>query len=239
MLKHQERPTASQLSFVTTLLNSWYCCGAANGEILINALKYHPFLCHCFEQPIQDFEDQTLEMHTLKVINNFLTQFGGKQSFFERDKDFLLLLALHDIGKPGAFAAGDRNLQGLKSLQIIDQIKTIFPVSSAILEKIKIIINGDIIGCYLNPFYAESLERTVAKYRKTCLNLRTDHSLFWQTLVIYYQCDAFAYLNLRRKIFVFGADGQAEWDATQTRLLFKPELEKMFLKLESTCLKAI
>ena len=88
MLKHQERPTASQLSFVTTLLNSWYCCGAANGEILINALKYHPFLCHCFEQPIQDFEDQTLEMHTLKVIRNFLTRICGKQSFFERDKGF-------------------------------------------------------------------------------------------------------------------------------------------------------
>jgi len=232
MLRHQEQPVARQLSFVTTLLNNWYCHGPANGEALINVLKYDPLLCKCFEQSIQDFENQSLEAHTLRVIDNFLTRFNGKQSFFECNKDFLLLLALHDIGKPAAFAAGDRNLQGPKSLEIIDQLTAIFPVSSTVLNKIKIIINGDIIGSYLNPFYAESLERTISKYRKTCFNLRMPHRLFWPALVTYYQCDASAYRNLRNKVFVFRADGHAEYDSTGTRLLFQPEQEKMFLKLE-------
>jgi len=237
MVRHQQQLIASQFSFVATLLKCWYCRGPVNGDALINALKYDPVLCKCFEQPIQDFENQTLEAHTLRVIDNFLTRFGGKQSFFECNKDFLLLLALHDIGKPAAFAAGDRNLQGLKSLDIIDQLAVVFPVSPTVLNKIKIIINGDIIGYYLNPFYAESLEKTVNNYRKMCFNLRTTHRLFWQTLVTYYQCDASAYQNLRRKIFVFRSDGQAEWDPTGTRLLFKPEQEKMFIRLESACSK--
>ena len=237
MLRHQEQPIASQFSFVTTLLKCWYCRGQANGEALINALKYDPVLCKCFEQPIQDFENQTLEAHTLRVIDNFLTRFGGKQSFFECNKDFLLLLALHDIGKPAAFAAGDRNLQGLKSLDIIDQRAAVFPVSPTVLNRIKIMINEDIIGYYLNPFYAESLHKTVNSYRKICFNLRTTHRLFWQTLVTYYQCDASAYRNLREKVFVFRSDGQPEWDSTGTRLLFKPQQEKMFLELEKAVSK--
>jgi len=237
MLRHQEQPIASQFSFVTTLLKCWYCRGPVNGEALINALKYDPVLCKCFEQPIQDFENQTLEAHTLRVIDNFLTRFGGKQSFFECNKDFLLLLALHDIGKPAAFAAGDRNLQGLKSLDIIDQRAAVFPVSPTVLNRIKIMINEDIIGYYLNPFYAESLHKTVNSYRKICFNLRTTHRLFWQTLVTYYQCDASAYRNLREKVFVFRSDGQPEWDSTGTRLLFKPQQEKMFLELEKAVSK--
>ena len=233
----QPEVKTSHNGFVKTLLKNWYCCGMIDGRVLINALKYDSVLRSCYEQPIQDLENQTLEIHTIKVIDNFLVRFKGRQSLFTNTKDFILFLALHDIGKPDAFAAGDRNLQGHKSLKIIDRASEIFPVSAEVLDRIKIMINEDIIGYYLNPFYAESLHKTVNSYRKICFNLRTTHRLFWQTLVTYYQCDASAYRNLREKVFVFRSDGQPEWDSTGTRLLFKPQQEKMFLELEKAVSK--
>jgi len=232
----QPEVKTSHNGFVKTLLKNWYCCGMIDGRVLINALKYDSVLRSCYEQPIQDLENQTLEIHTIKVIDNFLVRFKGRQSLFTNTKDFILFLALHDIGKPDAFAAGDRNLQGHKSLKIIDRASEIFPVSAEVLDRIKIMINEDIIGCYLNPFYAETLEKTVAMFKKTCNLLGMKQIDFWQTLVTYYQCDASSYQNLRERLFIIDECGRLLWNDDRSRLLFKAEQENMFLNLEVNCI---
>lgn len=218
--------------YVRVALNKWFESSDNSPEGLIKILKTHPELLYWYEQSVEGPDGLTLEQHTLAVMNNYLNYFLSKQSVLSDDKTFLLFLALHDIGKPQAIVMGDKIFQHEQSIKIIDQLRPMLPVEKETIEKIEFLIDGDIIGKYLNPKFSVSKEESLSEINKLAQKLNITVNELWHSLIIYYQCDAAGYSFLRKRLFVEANESTLLMTESNTRLLFNSNLEIKFEELE-------
>lgn len=216
------------VKFVYAGLNEWFQSQDADITGLFEALKVHPELSYWFGMPVGGPDGLSLQQHTISVIDNYLGHFEGKQRLFSNEKEYLLCLALHDLGKPGAVAEGNRNLQHTKTLEIISRLREIFPVSDNSMHKMYAIINADPIGKYLNPATNQSIENTLADILDMGKKIGVDFGDFLSTLIMYFQCDAAGYNSLRNRLFLKNGEVGLRMNENRMRLIFSEEYEAKF-----------
>lgn len=154
----------------------------------ISILETHPLLYRIYSKSVGVWEGYDLRNHTLMVLMEYLKHFSLRNLPEQIEKEpFLLILALHDVGKPIAVEKGDRNLQHYYTCKLIEQLNEDLPYN---LENLISLIDGDPIGRY---FCGQSLEKTLREIKD--MAKRSDLSLehFFSLLVIYYQVDAGSY----------------------------------------------
>lgn len=193
---------AFDATFVAQGLAQWFASGQLNVQVLLDALKAHPELKCYFDMPVGGPDGLSLEEHTLAVMNNYLEYFAGTQKLFSTEKEYLLCLALHDIGKPLALELGNRHLQHGKTLDILTRLHSILPISADTLDRMQVLINSDPIGKYLNSSVEFSIDEAITEIRTMHGKLAVPEHDFLQTLICYYQCDAAGYGSLRDRLFL-------------------------------------
>jgi hypothetical protein len=223
-------------SFVKTAISDWFNSEDSSGKGIISALRQHPELSYWFDEPIPGSDNLTLETHTLAVIDNF-KKFFKTQNLFENDKIYLLCLALHDIGKPSAILAGDKNNQHHHTLLILDQIKDLLPIDANSFLKMTTLIDGDPIGKYLDTRYNSPISEACKTIHEMAAMLNMKGEDFWELLTVYYQCDAAGYNFLQKRLFLTNDDDSIEFHEDGTRLLFKNGYEEKFMALEDLILR--
>lgn len=189
-------------SFCRQALTQWFSSAEPDIHGLLTALKAHPELKYYYSLPVGGPDGLSLEQHTLAVISNYQEYFVGTQKLFATEKEYLLCLALHDVGKPSAVVAGDRHLQHGKTLEILGRLREVLSVSDDTLHRMKVLINADPIGKYLNPSSGLSINEAIAEIRAMHHDLALPENDFFRTLIGYYQCDAAGYNSLRNKLFL-------------------------------------
>jgi len=199
---------------------------------LIKILKQHPVINYLYNQDVGGLDELTLEAHSLAVINNYLTYFKGTQDIFPRKNEFILFLALHDIGKPAAIQLGSRRLQHKESIRILNDLENMFPISLESFNKIKTFIDGDPLGEHLNSLTNIGQQETRDAINKMSEKLGEPIEKIFKNLTIYYQCDAAGYDYLRNKLFLTDDHNQLKIDESESKLLFKDELESKFGQLK-------
>lgn len=224
---------AFDTSFVKEELLKWFESENTDVNILLQILRNHPEPAYWFKQPIGGPDRMSLEEHTLAVAENYLKYFKGRQKLFANEKEYLLSIMLHDIGKPAAVSERNSNLQHKKTLEIIDRLKEILPVSQKSIVDMKILINGDPVGKYMNPSKAFTLEESIAQILKMSQKLSIPFLDFLETLKIYYQSDAAGYQSLIVKLFVV-EDSELKMTEDGSRLLFQDPFEEKFALLYET-----
>lgn len=222
-------------SFVKTAISDWFNSEDSSGKGIISALRQHPELSYWFDEPIPGSDNLTLETHTLAVIDNF-KKFFKTQNLFENDKIYLLCLALHDIGKPLAILAGDKNNQHHHTLLILDQIKDLLPIDANSFLKMTTLIDGDPIGKYLDTRYNSPINEACKTIHEMAAMLNMKDEDFWELITVYYQCDAAGYNFLQKRLFLTNDDDSIEFHEDGTRLLFKNGYEEKFMALEDLIL---
>ncbi|WP_316795332.1 DarT ssDNA thymidine ADP-ribosyltransferase family protein [Pedobacter agri] len=221
-------------NFIKFALERWAASSEPEIEQLFTTLKLHPELDYCFNQPIGGPDSLNLEQHTRDVIANYLGYFSGKQKFFPSEKEYLLCLALHDIGKPRAVSEGDRHQQHRITLEMLDRLKDILPMSEKIYQRMEILIDSDPIGKYLNPKTSLPVGECILQISALASKLEMSIADFMAGLVIYYQCDAAGYQSLRKSLFLPDKDGKLESSSYGSRLLFSENAERNFKLLAET-----
>lgn len=220
-------------SWIYNELGSWLVL-PTDVDKLMSILKQHPELNYWFAQPIGGPDGLTLEQHTIAVMENYQQYFPAKQNLFTSEQEYLLCLALHDIGKPVAIGLGDKNLQHKETLRILDAIAEMLPVASNTLAKMKSLINGDPIGAFMNPATSNDVSTTSALLKGMAAGFDMDVLQFLQEITIYYQCDAGGYPSLKSKLFASDGDtNKLEFSKDGKRLKFRDSFESKFVKLES------
>lgn len=214
-------------SFVKEELLKWFESEDTEVKVLLEILKNHPEPAYWFNQPIGGPDGMSLEEHTLAVAENYLKYFKGRQKLFANEKEYLLSIMLHDIGKPAAVSEKNSDLQHEKTLEIIDRLEEVFPISHKSIADMKILINGDPVGKYMNPLKAFTLEESIAQILKMSEKLSIPFQDFVETLKIYYQSDAAGYQSLIEKLFVV-EDSGFKMTGDGSRLLFKDPFEEKF-----------
>ena len=195
----------------------------------ISILEKHPALHKLYDKPVGVWEGYSLRSHTVMVMNQYLNYFISHNlpHFIKKDV-FLLLLALHDVGKPKAVEKGNKDLQHHYSRQIIDEIKKNLSFN---IEEFISLIDGDPIGRY---FCGESLAETKKQILEMTKKSPLSISDFFHNLCIYYQVDAGSYTKIaggvasEEKIF----RKNFEFNKAKKRLWFSKKYEKLFNELE-------
>lgn len=222
------------ISWIKSGLKSWMENETKNIEVLLSILKQHPVLAYLYAQKVGGPDGLTLEQHTIAVLENYLNYFSCKQKLFSTEHEYLICLALHDIGKPVAIELGNKDLQHQETLKVIDSIMPILPYSEDSLEVAKKIIDGDPLGHYLNPYKSNNLTTTIQLLKEMAQSLNLELTEFFPYITIFYQCDAAGYQSLRDRIFLSDeVTGELVFDNAKERLLFKGEVDSNFAKLES------
>ncbi|MCT2561860.1 DUF4433 domain-containing protein [Chryseobacterium herbae] len=222
------------ISFVKVALEQWISSSDNDIDGLFIALKFHPEFFYWFGQPVGGPDNLTLEDHTRAVISIYLRYFAGKQKLFATEKEYLLCLALHDIGKPAAVSEGDRKQQHIKTLEIIKRQRDILPYSDESLSVMKTIIDADPIGQFLNTSENFTLGEAVTEGYKMKDQLEISGEDFIESLTIYYQCDAAGYPSLQKRLFLLDEDGSLAMLSGGQRLSFNEEYEQKFVEFLET-----
>ncbi|MFP3591337.1 DarT ssDNA thymidine ADP-ribosyltransferase family protein [Chryseobacterium sp. SIMBA_038] len=219
------------LTFSRAALDNWMNSPDVDVDGLFSSLKLQPEFSYWFGRSIGGPDDLNLEQHTREVISNYLCYFSGKQTFFPTEKEYLLCLALHDIGKPVAVEEKNRKLQHKKSLEILDRNKEILPLSERSFEIMKIVIDADPIGKFLNTNEEFFTADACAEINAMGVKLEVPLSEFVQSLFIYYQCDAAGYQSLKKRLFLYGEDELLTLNSDSSLLSFNDEYEQKFKSL--------
>jgi hypothetical protein len=197
---------------------------------MLNVLDSHPQLTGVYSRVVGKEEKFTLKRHTSTVISQYMNYFFIRNLPIVVPKDFfLLLLALHDLGKPLAIDQGDRNLQHTFTCRLINNIKEHLPFD---VQNILALINGDPLGRY---FIGVELRKAIIEIRdmvkKSSLSLKD----FFHLLIIFYQVDAGSYAIEEGENSVFSAIFRKDFPfyEEKQRLWFSPNHEKLFNRLEN------
>lgn len=222
------------LSFAKRGLEEWIGSQDVDIDGLFQALKLQPEFSYWFGREVGGPDGLSLEQHTRKVISNYLHYFAGKQGFFPSEKEYLLCLALHDIGKPSAVAEGNKKLQHVKTLEILERNKDILPISQESYEIMVTVIDADPIGNFMNIAEEYTLKDACEEVLQMQEKLAIPLGDFIMSLTIYYQCDAAGYTSLQKRLFLLGEDGSLTISEDGSRLLFNAEYEQKFIELFET-----
>lgn len=212
-----------------------FLLGNITVEGLFQIVESHPIIKHWYAEPLGGPDALNLAQHTDLVIKNYLKYFQHQQ-FALTHAEWLIMLALHDIGKPQAVAEENKERQHLHTIRIFEELHDVLPLDEARISLLKSLINGDPIGKYLNPSHNVGLEETVDKIHEKSTETGMNITELWFILVAYYQCDAGGYPSLQKRLFEYSSDKELTLSTDKRRLKFSPEYEKKFLDLENKVL---
>lgn len=214
-------------------LNLFLSSSKTTGGDLLILLKKHYILKFWFSQPVGGSDNFNLEEHTALVLKNYETYYSKNRNLFS-DSQFKVFLAFHDIGKPKAFLENMKFKQHEYSINIINSLSSELNMPNDLCKKIKVIIDGDPIGRYLDKRYNISINASLEIAYSMANKLNLSIQEIWENLIVYYQCDAAGYYSLRNKIFLTDFNDQLIYSNEKQRLLFKEEEELKISILEKT-----
>jgi len=198
---------------------------------LINALAADDEVKQLFASKFQDTaRGYTLQKHTELVLNRFMEYFSGRHWSEVFDQElFLIMLILHDIGKP----KGASVVQHIKTKDVIMRLyrENKLPFTEYQLNIILSVINGDPIGDYMREHgiaLGDSLHQIRAIRDETGLSLREVFNI----LTAYYQSDSSSY-DFLSPLYIQTNGGHFEVDSAKQRLKFSIGYEDKFKELEN------
>jgi hypothetical protein len=197
----------------------------------ISILENHPLLRGIYSESVGLWEGYSLRRHTLMVLKQYMKYFAVR-NLPQTDKEpFLIVLALHDIGKPFAVSKGDKGLQHFFTKQIVNQISDHLPFD---IKNYISLIDGDPIGEF---FKGKDLKESVEQIKKMANETSFSKELFFQLLTTYYQTDAGSYTkDAGGEVSLEFLFNNFEFNDQQKRLWFSPFYENIFKQLETSFL---
>lgn len=179
-------------------------------EHLLDELSLHLEFESCLKQNVGVAVPFTLRTHTLLVMECYEKYFANLPSVVGQERAwFRLFLALHDIGKPSAIEAGDKDWQHRFTVDVLLRTRAFYPVSQTEFDDWIALVNGDPLGAYLKGL--RTAAETGALIRAMAGRSSCEFSVFCRKLIIYYQCDVSAYTH--RAKLMGALDGLFEWDS--------------------------
>lgn len=179
----------------------------------------------------------TLYEHTLKVLNEFDKYFNDwKYKEVLSKEKFKVFLAIHDIGKPKAFAEGNKENQHLYSLNIFNDIKENLQLTDDEQNIYAALLTDDPLGKY---FQAKlSLSETVKLVQDIAAKINVDINNYFNLLTVYYQVDTGSYTRdadghyFLEHLFKY-QENRKIINESENRLMFSDSYELKYLILKS------
>jgi hypothetical protein len=214
-------------------------CPSPAGADLMAVVAEHPLVGMAFVGSLGGRDGLRLREHSLAVIGCYENWFEDRCPLLLRNAEFKLLLCLHDLGKPRAMAEGTPERQHEYTCALIDSISPDLGLAAGLARTITHIVGGDPIGRCLNSKHLLPVEEAAAQVLQLASALAVEPRMAWNTLLTYYQCDAFGYESLRRKVFLADNDGKTIFSDDKRRFLFGDSAEMdRFDLLERAVLQA-
>ena len=134
----------------------------------------------------------SIREHTIMVLSQFEKYYGNKELPAGVSKKLLsFVLAVHDLGKPRAIAAGNKDAQHEHTVGLVEPLMQRMGYSQDEVNIALALIDGDPLGNYLRDI--QSSPDTAQKIFKMAQKAGMKPEDFYQLLVVYYQCDAASY----------------------------------------------
>ena len=179
-------------------------------------------------------EGHTIKKHTLMVINQFEKYFKNKELPANLSPNFFrLILALHDIGKPQAIAAGDKRNQHIHTERMIKEFLSDMDFSEKEIKIATALISKDPIGKY---FKSGNLDRSKNEIIEMAQAAEINIEEFFNLLIIFYKCDASSYT--RDAGGIFSLDEIFNFNHQDRELDFSDDYLDKIYELEDEVLEA-
>jgi hypothetical protein len=187
-----------------------------------------------FEKQVRHY---TIEKHTFVVLQQFESYFA--KTFNDSICNinlFRFFLALHDIGKPIAFAKGDKAEQYKYTVEIIRNLKGKVPFTNYQIELTCTLAGDDPLGVYFQDKLG--ILHTADAIRKMAEHSGIAADRFFRLLTIYYQCDTASYtkdsggIPFLERLFLYRNERKV-FNPGKSRLEFSKKYDHKFGTLEA------
>ncbi|MBU6323685.1 MAG: hypothetical protein KGI41_03055 [Patescibacteria group bacterium] len=172
-------------------------------------------------------EGYTIREHTGMVLNQFLKYFGD--ALPEEDRKVMeTMLAIHDIGKPAAIAAGSKYDQHRYTTPIVRETLEGLGFGEKEVALATALVDGDPIGDFLK---GGSVSRAAERIVKSARESGRPLDGFYGLLKVFYQSDAGSYTEDaggKRSL-----DRLFSFDPEAGEMRFSPEVERRIRELDS------
>jgi hypothetical protein len=183
---------------------------SSNGKKIIAVLSQNPELSRLFKAGNQSAMDKTtIEKHTLAVLQLFNELFDGysaKYAFKTHPnirlyETFKFMIALHDIGKPLAYEAGNKNRQHEFTIPILIREMKRFGFTEEETRLATSIVDNDLVS----DFATQKTDAIKARagFVKAAAQARLPLMDYAPLRFLFFSCDAGAYNEVRTKIFTW------------------------------------
>lgn len=207
-----------------------------SSEKLISILKSLNNFDKVYQSQVRHY---TLEKHTLLVINEYKKYFSDIKLPISNSL-FMVLLGLHDIGKPKAFAEGNRHKQHIYTVELINSIRGLLPFSDSEIDLCIAIVKADPIGRFMQNQI--TVEHAKVEIENLCKQTSLELNEFFKLMSIYYQSDTASYtidaggLAFLERLYLY-QNKLKTFDKQNMRLKFSVSYENKYLELENALLK--
>ncbi|KXK08596.1 MAG: hypothetical protein UZ21_OP11001000586 [Microgenomates bacterium OLB22] len=174
------------------------------------------------------WEEYTLRRHTAMVLGQYHKYFRGKPLPHLDHPFFETVLALHDIGKPLAIAAGDKRMQHEYTVPMMGIILAQLDFPQNQIDIALAVVHGDTIGHYLKDGEPD-MKKYVTELEERATHAGLSVEDFLTLTAIFFQIDAGSYtedaggLKSLDALFSFHPD--------EGRMTFSPRIEEKMQKL--------
>ncbi|MDF2578328.1 MAG: hypothetical protein K0S74_1812 [Chlamydiales bacterium] len=202
-------------------------------QVIISELKKDPVIKTYYQFPAGVSEGYTIEEHTQRVLDVFF-QFYKDRGWPEEcpisPNEFLLFLALHDIGKgqankETALLADRKDLELKYTQEIIERVGKFLQIDNKKLDVFKALLAADTIGNYLKIHHHLSVEvtRAAEEITSSAKLANMDPIQFLELMILFHKVDSYSYPTL---FTLF------EHDSGQNVIEYKDDLQKRIKKLQ-------
>lgn len=151
-------------------------------------------------------EYSSIREHTQAVLSSYLHGNGlspgdaaGGTGDADIDAAMPTIIALHDIGKPDAIAAGDKGLQHEKTIPILQKVLRAEGHSEAVVDFATELIGNDIIGSVVKGQL--STADALLQLNNAAKKAGVSPQLLERAMNLFYKADAGSYAKLKDAIF--------------------------------------
>lgn len=206
-------------------------------DTILDELAQNPDFVSALRANVGVLQVFTLRTHTLSVMNCYEKYFAPMSDADPRARGlFRLFLALHDIGKPLAIEAGDKRLQHRFTVDLLRQTRASYPVTDREFEDWIALVDGDPVGAYLKGEISDETAADLIRHMAARSSLTP--AAFYRQLIVYYQCDTFAYthqtglIGILDGLFVWNREkDEVAFDASTNLLQFSDPVQKRLSRI--------